>query len=89
MAVAGIAWGIYSLRGRGSGDPVAATAGSFARAVPFALLVSLAMLQNLEITARGAWLADLSGGLAVRRRGSDCAKREDEDSVSFNLRILS
>jgi drug/metabolite transporter (DMT)-like permease len=42
MAAAGVAWGVYSLRGRGVADPLAATAGNFARAVPLALLVLLA-----------------------------------------------
>jgi drug/metabolite transporter (DMT)-like permease len=64
MAVAGIAWGIYSLRGRGSGDPVVATAANFARAVPFALLVSLLVSADFAVTARGAWLAVSSGALA-------------------------
>jgi drug/metabolite transporter (DMT)-like permease len=64
MALAGIAWGVYSLRGRGGGDPVAATAVNFIRAVPFAILVSLAMLPDLEISPRGAVLAVLSGALA-------------------------
>ncbi len=40
MAAAGIAWGVYSLRGRGAGEPVAATAGNFLRAAPLALIVS-------------------------------------------------
>ena len=44
MAGAGIAWGVYSLRGRGAGDPVAATAGNFVRAAPLALLLSVASL---------------------------------------------
>ena len=44
MLVAGIAWGAYSLRGKGAGDPLRATAGNFLRAVPFALALSLAML---------------------------------------------
>jgi len=64
MALAGIAWGIYTLRGRGAGDPVAATAGNFARAAPLAILVSLVLLSDLDISARGAWLAVLSGALA-------------------------
>jgi drug/metabolite transporter (DMT)-like permease len=64
MAVAGIAWGIYSLRGRGSGDPVVATAANFARAVPFALVVSPFVSADFGITARGALLAVLSGALA-------------------------
>jgi drug/metabolite transporter (DMT)-like permease len=64
MAVAGIAWGIYSLRGRGSGDPVTATAANFACAVPFALIVSLLAVAEFQVTARGAWLAVLSGAVA-------------------------
>src|SRR4029077_19176438 len=35
MLIAGIAWGIYSLRGRGERHPVGATAGNFLRGVPF------------------------------------------------------
>jgi len=64
MALAGAAWGIYSLRGRGSGNPVAATTANFVRAVPFALVVSLAALPDFHITSRGAWLAIASGAVA-------------------------
>jgi drug/metabolite transporter (DMT)-like permease len=63
MALSGIAWGIYTLRGRGSSDPVASTAGNFARAAPLAIPVSLVLLSDLDISARGAWLAVLSGAL--------------------------
>src|SRR3954471_7643614 len=42
MLGAGIAWGIYSLRGKGSGDPLAATAGNFLRVVPLAVALSVA-----------------------------------------------
>ena len=41
MLGAGVAWGIYSLRGKQSGNAVAATAGNFLRAVPFAAIVSI------------------------------------------------
>ena len=44
MTSAGIAWGVYSLRGRSAGEPVAATAGNFMRAAPLALLLSAASL---------------------------------------------
>ena len=44
MAVAGISWGVYSLRGRGVADPVAATASNFLRAGPLCLLASGAAL---------------------------------------------
>src|SRR5205823_9395599 len=41
MLAAGVAWGVYSLRGKAAGDAIAATAGNFLRAVPFAVVVSL------------------------------------------------
>ncbi|MGD9054886.1 MAG: DMT family transporter [Desulfobacterales bacterium] len=63
MAVAGISWGIYSLRGRGSLSPVAVTRDNFLRTTPFVLLISLIFMQNLHITLKGAFFAALSGGL--------------------------
>lgn len=63
MAVAGIAWGIYSLRGRGSTSPTTATMDNFLRSTPFVLFISLVFFQDLHITFRGALCAVLSGGL--------------------------
>ena len=39
MAVAGVSWGLYSLFGRGGGDPTARTAGNFARAAVLSLVL--------------------------------------------------
>jgi drug/metabolite transporter (DMT)-like permease len=64
MAVAGIAWGIYSLRGRGAANPLAQTSGNFARSVPLALGVLLVARPHLAILPEGAWLAVASGALA-------------------------
>ena len=64
MLVAGVAWGIYSLRAKGSGDPISATAGNFLRAVPMALGVSLVSLQSLETDSAGIMYAIASGALA-------------------------
>jgi len=64
MAVASVAWGIYSLQGRGPGDPVTVTAANFARALPFAVVLSLLTLPDFQITVRGAWLAVVSGAVA-------------------------
>ena len=63
MAVAGIAWGIYSLRGRGVTDPLCATAGNFRRAVPFALLVSLLFHAGFHAAPAGVALAVVSGAV--------------------------
>lgn len=64
MLAAGVAWGVYSLRGKGSGDPTAATAGNFLRAVPFTLVLSVAMLTRASVDTAGALYAVASGGLA-------------------------
>lgn len=70
MMLAGVAWGAYSLRGRGSGDPLGATAGNFVRSVPFAalLVATLAWLgpsiAALHTSAAGLALAVASGALA-------------------------
>ena len=64
MLAAGIAWGVYSLRGRGAGDPTRVTAGNFMRAVALAAILSLAMLPSASIDARGVAYAVASGALA-------------------------
>lgn len=64
MIGAGIAWGIYSLLGRGSGDPVSVTAGNFILALPMAALVNVAAIRSAALDPLGCYLALLSGGLA-------------------------
>jgi drug/metabolite transporter (DMT)-like permease len=65
MAAAGIAWGAYSLRGRGASRPLAATADNFVRTLPFAALLLLAIpLAGGRVTAEGAGLAAASGAIA-------------------------
>ena len=63
MVVAGIAWGIYSLRGKAVGSPVAATAGNFLRTVPMTAALSLLMLPQMSLAVDGVVLAVLSGAL--------------------------
>lgn len=64
MIGAGVAWGIYSLRGRGAGDATRVTAGNFIRAVPFALVVSVLMLSRTSLDSAGLMYAVVSGALA-------------------------
>jgi len=64
MLGAGIAWGIYSLRGRGSGDPTRVTAGNFLRAAPIAIALNLLLLWQFSIDAAGIVYAVASGALA-------------------------
>ena len=65
MAIAGVAWGVYSLRGRAVADPLAATAGNFARAAPLALLMSAFFIASARAHANkaGVALAIASGAL--------------------------
>jgi drug/metabolite transporter (DMT)-like permease len=67
MLSAGAAWGVYSLRGKGTPDPLAATASNFARALPFALVVSVLAFGTsgpAHATTRGVACAVASGALA-------------------------
>lgn len=65
MLAAGVAWGVYSLQGRGSGDPLAATAGNFLLAVPMAVaLMGVAALISLKLDPEAALYAVLSGAFA-------------------------
>jgi drug/metabolite transporter (DMT)-like permease len=63
MLGAGIAWGIYSLRGKGAGDPTQVTAGNFLRAITFAVVLCVIMGNQLNVDATGACYAAASGAL--------------------------
>lgn len=66
MAVAGAAWGAYSIRGRGVSDPLQANAKNFAIALPMVALAPLVSIGLAEAHAneRGLELAVASGALA-------------------------
>ncbi len=63
MLGAGIAWGIYSLHGKGEKDPASATAGNFLRAVPFAAALSVIMLPWIQLDRNGITYAVISGAI--------------------------
>jgi drug/metabolite transporter (DMT)-like permease len=63
MLAAGVAWGGYSLRGRGGGDPLVATAGNFLRTVPMAGVLLVAAWPTLAPDAAGAGYAVASGAI--------------------------
>jgi drug/metabolite transporter (DMT)-like permease len=64
MLVAGASWGIYSLRGKGAGDPISVTAGNFLRAAPIAAVMQVFMWNHTTLDARGTWYAVASGAMA-------------------------
>ena len=63
MLAAGFAWGAYSLRGKGAGDPLRVTSGNFLRAVAFAVVLSAATLPWASLDAAGVGYAIASGAV--------------------------
>lgn len=63
MLGAGVAWGVYSLRGKRGGDPTAATAGNFLHAVPFATALSVILLNSMRLDRAGVGCAVVSGAI--------------------------
>jgi drug/metabolite transporter (DMT)-like permease len=66
MALAGVSWGVYSVRGKGESDPLASTAANFTRALIPAVIVSVVALLNtgsIHVSSHGVALAILSGSL--------------------------
>ncbi len=64
MACAGLAWAVYTLRGRGAGDATSVTAGNFLRATPLALGMSALTWSQAHWDTPGLLLALASGALA-------------------------
>jgi drug/metabolite transporter (DMT)-like permease len=64
MAGAGVAWGIYSLLGKGVTNPVSATAGNFLRATPCVVMLSMVTSPWAYLDSAGVSYAILSGALA-------------------------
>jgi drug/metabolite transporter (DMT)-like permease len=64
MLLAGLAWGVYSLRGRSSRDALGDTTGNFVRALPGTLLVSIAFFAQRGADPVGIVCAVLSGAIA-------------------------
>ncbi|MBH9345962.1 EamA family transporter [Pseudomonas aeruginosa] len=64
MLLSGLAGGLYTLLGRGGGDPLAVSAGNFLRAIAFAALLLLVFHGQLRLDGPGLLYALLSGALA-------------------------
>jgi drug/metabolite transporter (DMT)-like permease len=63
MLGAGVAWGIYSLRGNGERNPVSVTAGNFVRAVPFATALGIIFAPWTHLNLAGISYAIISGAV--------------------------
>ncbi len=66
MAGAGLSWGLYTVRGKGVADPLAATSGNFVLSVSFAALAAVVVPAaggRFHLSLPGAGLAAVSGAL--------------------------
>jgi drug/metabolite transporter (DMT)-like permease len=64
MTAAGIAWGIYTLRGRTSMHPLADTAYNFVRTTPFVIVLVLIAVPTIQLSWEGIIFAAMSGAVA-------------------------
>jgi drug/metabolite transporter (DMT)-like permease len=63
MIGAGIAWGVYSTRARGAGDPIRVNAGNFLLTLPIAAALSLITIRGASVDLTGAGYAVGSGAI--------------------------
>jgi drug/metabolite transporter (DMT)-like permease len=61
MAISGIAWGFYTLAGKGSQTPLVDTANNFLRTLPFVVLLTVLAFDHVQISDQGIVLAIVSG----------------------------
>ena len=63
MTGAGVAWGIYSLRGKAGRDPIGSTTGNFLRAAPFVTALSILLFSRMRLDRAGISCAVISGAI--------------------------
>lgn len=63
MALAGVAWGFYTLAGQGSEQPLVDTNSNFVKAVPMALVLSAVLYGTISISPFGLLMAVASGAI--------------------------
>lgn len=64
MTVAGVSWGIYSLKGKSSANPLMDTAYNFLRTIPFVTILALLAIKQVHYSPAGILYAVLSGAIA-------------------------
>ena len=95
MIGAGVAWGIYSLRGKGAGDPTAVTAGNFLRTVPITVVLSLLMMRHITWDSAGIWYAILWGavtsgiGYAIWYKALPALKATQAATVQLSVPVIA
>ena len=95
MLTAGVAWGVYSLRGASASDAIAATAGNFLRAIPFAILTSLIAIRWTNLDSLGLIYAVISGtvtsglGYVIWYAALPCLKATSAATVQLSVPVLA
>jgi drug/metabolite transporter (DMT)-like permease len=95
MIGAGVAWGVYSLRGRGAGDPTMVSAGNFLRTLPFALALSVLTINQFTPDRAGFFYAIASGavtsgiGYAIWYRALPGLKATEAATVQLSVPVIA
>jgi drug/metabolite transporter (DMT)-like permease len=95
MIGAGVAWGVYSLRGRGAGDPTMVTAGNFLRTLPLAAVLSLLAFNHATTDRTGLFYAIASGavtsgiGYAIWYRALPGLKATEAATVQLSVPVIA
>ena len=63
MTLSGIAWGLYTLAGKGSSTPLIDTTNNFIRTLPFVAILLILTYKNAHVTTQGMLLAVTSGAI--------------------------
>ena len=63
MTIAGIGWGIYTLNGKGSKNPLKDTTYNFVRTLPFLIILFLITVKDASYSFEGVLLAVISGAV--------------------------
>lgn len=63
MALAGIAWGVYSIRGRKETNPLASTCSNFVYSLAFIAILTAATFVHADMSGRGIVIAIVSGAI--------------------------
>jgi len=63
MAIAGVTWGIYSLRGRREADALVANASNFILSLVLVSVLAALTIEHMAFSREGLWLAILSGAV--------------------------
>lgn len=63
MAIAGISWGIYTIKGFTSNSPLIDTCSNFIKTIPLILILFLITIKDATYSIEGVLLACISGGI--------------------------